>query len=94
MSSRCAKLKSATCKAKQILARKFKSQEHAKYWKDFERVLMDRTMITVLSKLLLTILFTIGDQDVYKQTEEYIEKGGPPNLELTEQIYPYAKAII
>ena len=51
-------------------------------------------MYNIFSKLLLTILFTLGDSDLYKLTEEYIEKGGPPNLELAEQFYPYAKALI
>ncbi len=71
--------------------RKFKTAYHKSRWLDYENILMVRTMISMLSRILLSILFLVSGTESWHLTEQYFEKGGPPNIELAKEVFPYAK---
>jgi len=72
--------------------RKFKSDYHARRWVDYEKVLMARTMASGLSRIVLSAAAVASGTENWHLTQNYIDKGTIPNMELALEIYPYAKA--
>ena len=65
-----------------LLLRKFQSEYHARKWVDYENVLVVRSMMFMAARLMLVALSVLSGKEQWNLTEEYIEKGGPANLEL------------
>ena len=76
-----------------LLLRKFQSEYHARRWVDYENVLIVRTMMFMAARLLLMTLGILSGKEQWNLTEEYIEKGGPANLELAQKLFPYFKTM-
>ena len=72
-----------------LLRRKFQSEYHARRWVDYENVLVVRTMFYMASRLLLIAFSIMSGKEQWNLAEEYIEKGGPANLDLAQKILPY-----
>ena len=76
-----------------LLLRKFQSEYHARRWVDYENVLVVRTMMYMAARLMLITFSALSGKEQWNLTEEYIEKGGPPNLELAQKLFPYFKVM-
>ncbi len=74
-----------------LMFRRFKTAYHKCRWVDYENILMVRTMMSMLSRMLLSLSFLVSGTESWHLTEQYFEKGGPPNIELAEKVFPYAK---
>ncbi len=74
-----------------LFFRRFKTSYHKCRWADYENILMTRTMMNTLSRLILSLSFLVGGTESWHLTEQYFEKGGPPNIELAKKVFPYAK---
>ncbi len=79
-----------------IFFRRFKSKSayHERCWVDFEKHLAARTILSMLSRIIFSILIMSIKNEVYDLVESYYEKGGPPNSDLANDIFPYAKALL
>ena len=56
---------------------------------------MWRTLIAQWGRINFHIAYTLMDQVNYQEARKFIEdEGGPPNVELAKQIYPYTKLAI
>ena len=76
-----------------LLLRKFQSEYHARRWVDYENVLVVRTMMFMAARLMLMTFSILSGKEQWNVAEEYIEKGGPANLELAQKMLPYFKTI-
>ncbi len=76
-----------------LIFRRFKTAYHECRWVDYENILMVRTVLSVLSRMLLTLSFLVSGTESWDLTEQYFEKGGPPNVDLAKQVFPYAKFV-
>ncbi len=65
-----------------LMFRRFKTAYHKRRWVDYENILMVRTMMSMLSRMLLSISFLVSGTESWHLTEQYFEKGGPTNIEL------------
>lgn len=72
--------------------RKFKSDYHARRWVDYEKVLMARTWFSTLSRIILSAVAVASGTENWHLTQDYINKGTIPNMELAIEMFPYAKA--
>lgn len=77
-----------------IFFRRFKSKSayHARCWVNFEKLLAARTILSMISRIILSILVMVNQGEVYDHSESYLKEGGPPNYDLANDIFPYAKA--
>ena len=76
-----------------LLLRKFQSEYHARRWVDYENVLVVRTMMFMAARLILIAFSYLSGKEYWDMAEEYIEKGGPANLELAQNLFPYFKVL-
>ena len=47
----------------------------------------------MLSRIILGLLVIISAREAYHQSETFLDEGGPPNVDLARDIFPYAKAV-
>ena len=76
-----------------LFLRKFQSEYHARRWVEYENVLVVRTMMYMAARLMLITFTILSGKEQWNLTEEYIEKGGPANVEFAQKMLPYCKAI-
>ena len=76
-----------------LMLRKFQSEYHARRWVDYENVLVVRTMMFTAGRLLMIAFAILNGKEQWHLTEDFIEKGGPPNLELALKLLPYFKIV-
>ena len=50
-------------------------------------------MMFMIARLVLITFSFLRSKEIWNLTEEYIEKGGPANLELALKMLPYCKVI-
>ena len=74
-----------------LMYRKFRTAYHKRRWDDYENILMVRTMMSMLSRMLLSLSFLVSGTESWHLTEQFFEKGGPPNVDLAKEVFPYAK---
>lgn len=77
-----------------LFFRRFKSTYHARAWVDYERVLAARTILSMLSRIILSALFMLNQRENYHLTEDYLKtQKGPPNADLAQEIFPWFKTM-
>ena len=71
---------------KSLILRQFESDDHAKYWKDYEWLLIIRSMIAIASRIFLSIMTQMSGSSITKISDEFIEEKGPVNLDLAIEL--------
>jgi hypothetical protein len=69
-----------------LLFRRFKSAHHAHSWVDYEKILAARSLCSSLSRIIFNFINIFTGQEIWQQYEDYMNKGGPPNADLADQI--------
>ena len=47
-----------------------------------------------ISRFILFVVYASMDMHAWQETQRFIDEDGPPNLELTKKVFPYAKVLI
>ena len=61
--------------------RRLASDEHKLRWKEYENLLILRTLAAQVMRTLTFVLLASLDMTVITQSEKYLEAGGPPRGE-------------
>ena len=71
---------------------KFPSEYHQEKWKDYEKILMYRANLSMISRFCLDFSFLLLGKLQSVQTEKFIESNSPDlNTTLVSDMFPYAK---
>ena len=74
-----------------LTLRRFPSKNHEIVWRDFEKILMYRSMMSQFSRIIHAVVYSSMGIIIWKQSEEYVATGQPENYELALKVFPYAK---
>ena len=74
-----------------LTLKRFPSNYHKEAWYKFERVTMNRSLGSQFGRILIFLGYSIQGNHAWHITERYLNEGGPPNRELAETLFPYAK---
>ena len=86
---------SAYCGELKILTlRNLPSTYHRQAWKKYEEELEMRTFCCLFARNVFSVLQIFSKLERYDYTERIIEEGKIPNLQLVEDIFPYAKLLL
>ena len=72
----------------------FPSNYHEQAWDKFDKIGMYRCLGSQLFRFLMFIGYSIMGAHAWHESERFLEEEGPPNRELAESIFPYAKTAI
>ena len=78
---------------KDLMNRTFVSESHALNWKDFNRILEVRSIISMGGHCFLGALLTLSGGENYHQSEKFLEEEGPANIDLAREILPTLKVL-
>ena len=74
-----------------LTLRRFPSSIHEVVWQDFEKLLMYRSMMSQLSRIINVIAVASIGGSIWKQSEEYVSGGEPKNHDFAMEVQPYAQ---
>ena len=67
---------------------------HKQAWENYEEELEMRTFCCLIARNVFSVLQIFSKLERYDYTERIIEEGEISNLQLVEDIYPYAKVLL
>ena len=70
---------------------RFPSKSHKVVWKDYETILMYRSIMSQLSRILMQMAYMFMGQIYWMQSEKYVATGEPKNHELAVSVQSYAQ---
>ena len=75
-----------------LTLRKFPSKLHKRAWRDFDKILMYRTIMCSLSRVVYTTVQACLGTMKWQESQEYVAMGEPANHELALKMQPYIQA--
>lgn len=69
-----------------LTLRRHQSKIHKMVWEKFEKIMMYRSMMSQVSRLIYSIAYTLMGQIIWQQSEEYVETGEPENNALAFKV--------
>ena len=81
---------------KNLFFQKFKSEYHSKKWAEYEKVLMVRTTLQMISRVILGASFVMQGKETFNLTEDLIDSGNAEfkNQALAATLLPYARTAV
>ena len=74
-----------------LTLRRYPSKHHKQVWRDYEKVLMYRSMCSQFSRVIFTIVFTFLGEVHWQQSAKYVATGEPENNELALKVQSFAQ---